>query len=78
VAKAKKGQCFHGAPEYWSCVVAALGSETLSASVAPAIPAIPAADASATAPEDPTGGLGLHAHHRPVFNVFLDAMTGER
>jgi hypothetical protein len=34
------------------------------------------AGASATAPEDPTGGLGLHAHHRPVFNVFLDAMTG--
>jgi hypothetical protein len=34
------------------------------------------AEASATAPEDPTGGLGLHAHHRPVFNVFLDAMTG--
>jgi hypothetical protein len=34
------------------------------------------AEASATAPQDPTGGLGLHAHHRPVFNVFLDAMTG--
>ena len=29
-----------------------------------------------TSVEDPTGGLGLHAHHRPVFNVFLDAMTG--
>jgi hypothetical protein len=34
------------------------------------------AEASATAPQDPFGGLGLHAHHRPVFNVFLDAMTG--
>ena len=34
------------------------------------------AEASATAPEDPTGGLGLQAHHRPVFNVLLDAMTG--
>jgi hypothetical protein len=31
------------------------------------------AEASAT---DPAGGLGRCAHHRPVFNVFLDAMTG--
>jgi hypothetical protein len=35
------------------------------------------AEASATAPQDPTGGLGRYpANHRPVFNVFLDAMTG--
>jgi hypothetical protein len=34
------------------------------------------AEASATAPEDPAGGLDLCARHRPVFNVFLDAMTG--
>ena len=31
---------FHGAPEDWNCVVAALGSETLCALVAPAIPAM--------------------------------------
>jgi hypothetical protein len=34
------------------------------------------AEASATAPQDPTGGLGRYpANHRPVFNVFVDAMT---
>jgi hypothetical protein len=31
---------FHGAPEDWNCVVAALRSETLPALVAPAIPAM--------------------------------------
>jgi hypothetical protein len=44
------------------------------AAVQPLQPSL--AEASATAPEDPAGGLGLQAHHRPVFNVFLDAMTG--
>ena len=32
---------FHGAPEDWNCVAAALRSETLSALVAPSTPAIP-------------------------------------
>ena len=41
------------------------------------VPSTPSlSEASATAPQDPTGGLGRYAHRRPVFNVFLDAMTG--
>jgi len=46
------------------------------AAVQPLQPQQSLAGASATGPQDPTGGVGLHAYHRSVFSVFLDAMTG--
>jgi hypothetical protein len=69
-----------GAP-WWTSSDAADGGAASGAAVQPlqtlhmSAPPSPA-EASAPAPEDPAGGLGLQAHHRPVFNVFLDAITG--
>jgi hypothetical protein len=55
------------------------GQSVVAAPPPVSVPASPVEDPTGglgTSVEDPTGGFGLHAHHRPVFNVFLDAMTG--